>query len=375
MKGILCACLLISLQSMSPAQAYEADIHYSTTYVLARAVGWSKADALTIASANQGVDENQDTVAALEVDTTPSPSFAGYVTSSLRQAEKNLRFHCFSKTRGPAGQISADVLEVISDHFAEVASHDKDPRRNARRLIALGVALHCQQDAFSHAGFGGSCGSYAGSCYGHTHHTFFDQVAFRLLGKHYHNPDHPGVSGKRLLKALQETASELTARRPTASVRSIPTHELVALSDALRGSGLELPDEVRRDCNRYIAGKWLFDFFHASGRMQKRPDTLETLGPKVAGTCKNASLASATVVRIPDPRFPRLNPDASPYLVTADGTYQRVRGGDFEGIADLVPNYNTRKVKVQLSHWTQLLALPLTVQVALSPADSTGKAR
>jgi len=81
MKGILCACLLVSLQSMTVAEAYEADIHYSTTYVLARAVGWADADALTIASANQGVDENQDTVAALEMDTTPRASLAGYVTS------------------------------------------------------------------------------------------------------------------------------------------------------------------------------------------------------------------------------------------------------------------------------------------------------
>src|SRR3954451_18880887 len=120
MKGILCACVLVSLQSMNVAQAYEADIHYSTTYVLARAVGWSGEDALTIASADQGVDENQDTVAALEVDTTPGQSLAGYTTSSLHQAEKNLRFHCFSKTPGAAGEIAADVLEVISDHFAEV---------------------------------------------------------------------------------------------------------------------------------------------------------------------------------------------------------------------------------------------------------------
>jgi hypothetical protein len=197
MKGILCACLLASFQSISVAQAYEADIHYSTTYVLARAAGWSEADALTVASANQGVDENEDTVAALEVDTTPGPS--------LRQAEKNLRFHCFSNTTGQAGQISADVLKVMSSHFAEVPDHDENPQSHARRLIALGVALHCQQDAYSHAGFGGSCGSFAGSCYGHSQQTFFDQVAFRLLGKHYFDPDHPGVSGQRLLAALQGT--------------------------------------------------------------------------------------------------------------------------------------------------------------------------
>jgi hypothetical protein len=373
MKGFLCACLLASLLSTGPIRAYEADIHYSTTYVLARAVGWSEADALTIASANQGVDENHATVAALEVDTIPGAAFAGYVTKSLRQAEKNLRFHCFSKTRGQAGQISADVRDVISGHFALVGAEHEDPRRHSGRLIALGVALHCQQDAFSHAGFGGSCGSFPGSCYGHSHQTLFDQVAFRFLGKHFFDPDHPAVSGERLLEVLQATARELAARRPKASSRSIPTTELVALSDALRGSGLELPDTLRRDCNRHIAGKWLSDFFHSGGRTQSSPHTRATLAPEVAANCMNAALASATVVRIPDARFPRLNADASPHLIKADGTYQQVRVGDFEGVAGLIPNYNTRKVKVQLSHWSQLLALPLTMQVALSPSDTTQK--
>ena len=369
MKGFLCACLLVSLQSLSVAQAYEADIHYSTTYVLARAVGWPQADALTIASANQGVDENQDTVAALEVETTASPSFAGYVTSSLHQAEKNLRFHCFSRTHGQAGRISADVLEVISAHFAEVPVHD-EPRRNARRLIALGVALHCQQDAYSHVGFGGACGSYSGSCYGHTYQTFLDQAVFRLLKRHYYNPDHPGVSGQWLLEALQGTTRELAARRPKTALRSIPADALVALSDQLRGSGLELPDEVRRDCNRYIAGKWLFDLFHS--RTKSSQDAVETLAPEVAGTCRNASLASATIVRIPEPRFPRLNPDASP-LVRADGTYQLVHDLHLDVSLPAIPNYHSHKV--QLSHWSQLLALPRMAQVASSSTGSKLKAR
>jgi hypothetical protein len=374
-KGFFCACVLATLLSMSPAQAYEADIHYSTTYVLARAVGWSKADALTIASANQAVDENQHTVAALEVDTTPGSSLAGYITSSLRQAEKNLRFHCFSKTRGQAGRISADVREVISGHFADVPDHDDDPRRHARRLVALGVALHCQQDAHSHAGFGGSCGSHSGSCFGHTHWTFFDQVAFRMLGKHYFDPDHPGVSGQQLLEALQGTARELAARRPRGSSRSIRPRELAALSDALRSSGLELPGEVRLECNRYIAGKWLYDYLRAGGGAQNSSQAMETLAPQAARTCRNASLALATIVRIPAPRFPRLNPDASPYFVKADGTYQRVLDGEFEQMASLVSNYRTHRVKVQLSHWSQLLATPLTAQVALSSANSTRVSR
>jgi len=348
MKGILCACLLVSLQSLGPARAYEADIHFSTTYVLARAVGWSEADALIIASANQGVDENQDTVAALEVDRA--------LMSSLHQAEKNLRFHCFSETHGPAGRISADVLKVMSAHFAEVPVHE-DLRGNARKLIALGVALHCQQDAYAHEGFGGSCGAYPGSCYGHSHQTFLDQVVFGLLGKHHFNPDHPGVSGERLLEAFQGTVGELAARRPKASLRSVSTRELAALSDALRASGLELTDEARLECNRYIAGKWLFDFFHSGGGMQDGPGSLEKLAPEVAVTCKNSSLASATVVNIPAPRFPRLNADAWPSLVRADGTYQLVR-------RDLIPNYDTHELKVQLSHWSQLVALPLMVRLA-----------
>jgi hypothetical protein len=367
MKGIVCACLLASLPSM--AQAFEADIHYSTTYVLARAVGWTQADALTIASANQGVDENEDTVAALEVDASPG---LVHVTKSLHQADKNLRLHCFSKTGAPAGQVSADVLELISTRLAGVPGRGESPRRHATGLIALGAALHCQQDAYAHVGFGGSCGSHSGSCLGHTYQTLLDQVVFSLLKKHQYNPDHPGVSGRWLLEALQGTASELALRRPKASVQSIPGKRLAALSDELRGSGLELPDEVRRECNRHIAGKWLFDFLHAGARMQGNPDSTEKLAPEVARTCRNASLASAITVKIPEPRYPRLNADATPYLVKADGTYQLLRDRDFDTrIAALLPNYSPRRVKVQLSHWSQLLDLPRMAQVTPLAAHNT----
>jgi hypothetical protein len=69
------------------------------------------------------------------------------------------------------------------------------------------------------------------------------------------------------------------------------------LSDELRASGLDLPDEIRRECNRYIAGKWLADFFQST-RKQSGPDRLQKLAPEVANTCRNASLAAATIVRI-----------------------------------------------------------------------------
>jgi hypothetical protein len=373
MKGILCACLLVSLHPV--AQAYEADVHFSTTYVLARAVGWSEDDALTIASANQGVDENLATVAALEVDPMPGPSFAGYAMSSLHQARQNLEFHCFSRTRGTDGRISADVREVMSGHFAVVPDDDADPRANTRRLIALGAALHCQQDAYAHAGFGGSCGSYAGSCSGHSYETFLDQVVFGLLKRHYYNPDHPGVSGESLFDALQKTVRELSVRRRRPSLRVIRATALVALSDALRASGLDLADDVRIECNRYIAGKWLFDFLGSARDARNNRPTVETLAPDVAATCRNPSLAAATIIRIPKPRFPRLNADASPHLVRTDGSYEQVRGGyvgsiSGERTSGHLPEPDSRKASLQLSHWSQLLALPLFGQTLRSANDA-----
>lgn len=384
MKGILCACLLISLQSITAAEAYEADIHFSTTYVLARAAGWPQPDALTIASANQGVDENQDTVAALEAETGPSSSAAGYVTSSFHQAEKNLRFHCFSRTPTAAGRISADVFQVMSGHFAAVADRVDGPRRATRRLIALGAALHCQQDAYAHVEFGGTCGSYPGSCFGHTYQTFLDQVAFSLLKKHYFDPDHPAVSGRWLPRTLQGTARELTARRPTSSARAIPVPALARLAAALRRSGLELPDDVRRECNRYIAGKWLFEFLDSAGSTRGGSDMRDKLAPQVARNCMNPSLAGATVVRIPEPRFPRMNADASPALVRADGSYQVIREGSLVASwpgarapvsAGRSANYRAREFKVQLSHWRQLVTLPLVEQVAHLSVDGSHQPR
>ena len=209
--------------------------------------------------------------------------------------------------------------------------------------------------------------------------TFLDRLVYAYQGKHLHDPDHPAV-GQGLLQVLQGTVSELAARSPKASLRPIPADELATL---LRASGLELPDPVRRDCNRYIAGKWLFDFLVSGSRTQDSPDALEKLSPEIAVTCRNASLASATVVRIPAPRYPRLNADALPYLVRPGGTYQLVREGDFdvsvprietESVADSGSNYNSRKVRVQLSHWSQLLALPLAVRMA-GPALETRKRR
>jgi hypothetical protein len=356
MKGIVPAVVLASLQALSTAQAYESDIHYSATFVLARAVGWSEADARIIASANEGVDQNEATVAALEME--------GLATGSLRQAEKNFRFHCFSATGGEGGRIAADVREVMAGRFAGIPGHAEDAAGHTRRLIALGVALHCQQDAHAHVDFGGSCGAHRGNCYGHTHQNLLDQVAFRLLGRHYFNPDHPAVSGGHLLETLEGTVRELQARRPGGAARFIPARDLIALSNALRASGIELPDDVRMECNRHIAGQWLFDFLRAGGRARDVANASGTLAPGVARTCGNPSLASAAIAKIPAPRFPLLDADASPMLVRADGGYRSVDAGvsltaqPGAAHAHRIGHHDAAHAKVQLSHWRQLLALP-----------------
>jgi hypothetical protein len=134
------------------------------------------------------------------------------------------------------------------------------------------------------------------------------------------------------------------------------------LSKALRESGLDLPDDLRRRCNRHIAGQWLHGFLHAGRKATSITEPVVRLSPAVAATCRNASLASATIAKIPDPRFPRLNADASPYLVRADGTYWLVREGAYASAAPRIhahgtPDHNPSRIRVQLAHWSQLPAL------------------
>src|SRR5579863_2887114 len=46
---------------ITPACAFEVDVHYAATFAIASAVGFARDDAELIASADQAVDENVDT--------------------------------------------------------------------------------------------------------------------------------------------------------------------------------------------------------------------------------------------------------------------------------------------------------------------------
>ena len=67
MKTLLIFLPLLCSVGFAPlSYAYERDIHYSATFAIAVAVGWKWEEAQIIASADQGVDENKLTIAALE---------------------------------------------------------------------------------------------------------------------------------------------------------------------------------------------------------------------------------------------------------------------------------------------------------------------
>lgn len=121
--ALVCAFLLlggVSEPALSATQkrpqAYNADVHYDLTYILAVKAGFSKADAEKVAKCNEGVDDDQSTVAT--------------ALGTGDSASSNFRFHFVKK-------------ETLSDLW-----HNKI--KSGKNLCNLGVFLHAVQDNFSH---------------------------------------------------------------------------------------------------------------------------------------------------------------------------------------------------------------------------------
>src|SRR5579859_3689471 len=94
--GLAFAALMVTL-SPRVGFAYESDMHYDATFALAVTSGWSWDDSRVIASADQGVDENKETVAALESDVAISAGYPAKATiGAFHQASRNFLFHSFS---------------------------------------------------------------------------------------------------------------------------------------------------------------------------------------------------------------------------------------------------------------------------------------
>jgi RHS repeat-associated protein len=108
------------LNKIDPTGAYEWDVHLALTYQLARAAGFSDAQAWKIGEAAQYVDYD--------------PNTQPFASRPARE-----RYHFTSQTR--RSQLWG-VFESIAGYADKTGA-----------LTALGVFMHAQQDSFSHAGF------------------------------------------------------------------------------------------------------------------------------------------------------------------------------------------------------------------------------
>ena len=118
---------LLGLSLLSkPALAYEEDTHFTITFVQCRAAGMTDAEALTVATYDQGMDDSQDTNA----HNGPIP----YIN------EEQL-WHAI-----PYGGSVTDIFARRDVLWGQVIS-EQDPQKKLQRL---GIFFHYQQDIWAH---------------------------------------------------------------------------------------------------------------------------------------------------------------------------------------------------------------------------------
>ncbi len=320
------------------ALAYERDIHYYGTFAIAVAVGWRWADAMVIASANQGVDENKETVAALESSASiiPALQLLGVLKGdAVHQAARNFDLHSFSRVPGDAKGIAGDVRVArdqcrkrVADWISMNGGDNVSPAARTRLLIAVGVYLHCVEDMGAHQGYGGSCFTWRGSCTAHVWDSYIDDPGKRT------NPDHPWVKPARpnLAGALGETSRDLSliiqeTRQVWKSRDEIPQGWIDMLVDRFRSKQIaELPDDKRIACHREVAGAWLSEYLESQSKWG-RDLPQNAIVPISNAKCKVRNFGGAkTFVAIPEPAYPSLDPHGRPRRIDPrDGSYGRVR--------------------------------------------------
>jgi hypothetical protein len=174
-----------------------ADIHFDTTYVLARWAGWSEREALCISAANFWTDKHGETnsvatewrllggvvnpgtipwvlcfgVGDMIVGETPGRAFGRRVAESTAWTVPSLGHRLHFPTADPrepvtpaffvnaaSGEIeygNAEARRALERAFLELEAHDED--REAI-LAFLGIGLHTLQDSFKHCGYTASQG-------------------------------------------------------------------------------------------------------------------------------------------------------------------------------------------------------------------------
>jgi hypothetical protein len=173
------------------------EIHFETTYALARWSGWPPADAAAIAAADAWTDEHPETtsvaterrVAGGLVNPLTIPRIVTCAIGDLAEGETlrraigrrvaeatawavpelGLRLHFpaagIHSPVGPAflvnpatGELdygNAEARRVLEQAFLDLETRDEDA---AATLALLGMGLHTLQDSFKHCGFDGAMG-------------------------------------------------------------------------------------------------------------------------------------------------------------------------------------------------------------------------
>lgn len=256
--------------------AAEEHFHYHITFVVALAVGWNWEEARLIASANLAVDENEETVAALEMT---------WGKKLPHMSPKNLRFHCFSATNDRRASKRDDRNQDVKDNLAflearanqaiDQAQQSKNPLDVTQALVAIGVYFHCQQDSWFHSGFGGQWD-------GHALESFFAMI-FGIP-----DPDQAAARPAKAERALDEMLQKLTSfrRRWGGPIHEITQSVLWQFKRFLTHPITNrMTKRERETCDQRLAGHWLYRLLHERDQLVLMPnenirDDLVRLSPR-----------------------------------------------------------------------------------------------
>lgn len=304
------------------AQAAEGYFHYAVTLALALTAGWSWEEAITIASANLGVDENAETVASLEMTEGRKLPHA---------SPKSYRFHCFSRTNDRSASRQNDRNRDVKANLAALEEHanrtidraraSQTPADSTQMLIAIGVYLHCQQDSWFHSGFGGRWD-------GHALETLLATIFQRP------DPDHAAARPAKTEFALYETLDKLIGFRARwqGSSRQTTRTDLSLLKHFLTHPQTKrMSKRARAQCHQSLLGHWLYLLLSREGRLTRVPEqSLQNdLARRLSPRCQNmhrqvfAGITEQTWLKLPLGIVPKLNLNGEAEQIHPDGRYER----------------------------------------------------
>jgi len=311
---------------------FHEDTHYSAIASIAIASGWPIQDAAWIANGDEAVDHSEDTVAGIEQNT---------IQKLPHLASKDRWFHCFSASDDTGAAAQSARNADVTKHLEELRSDARDAidrattaardgaadqiAKHTAALISIGVFLHCQQDSWSHSGYGGTST-------GHLE----DDAKFE-------SPDNPARRPLMTRRAMTESLDELSAFQVRWLANKTAPHDktLDVLVAAMTHKDLQSKLEegtLGRACYWETPFYWLFTELAATGRVGSLPDT--QAAPKSVcrgayGSAFHADPYFARRVVLEPPRYPRLNTIGKPDFDGA-GNPVLLSAGTFDHQAEAV---------------------------------------